>query len=474
MTDDAEPRRAAPDDRPVALTIAGSDSGGGAGVQADLETMAACGVFGTSAVTAVTAQHTRGVESTHVLPVREVAEQIEAVRSDFDVGAVKTGMLATAPVIGTVSRNLGDEDAPVVVDPVMVAASGDRLLDADAEAAYGDLIAGARLVTPNVDEAAVLTDVTIEGVDTAVEAGRRLVETGAAAALVTGGHVDGPTVRDVLVVDSDRVTPPDEDADRPADVRVYEHPRVDTAAGHGSGCALSSAVAARLARGDTLDDAVERATDLVARAVRYHYDVGEGPGAVHPLAGLRERAARDPTAEAVRMTVDAVVDRGVAPLVPEVGMNVVGATPYAERPGETAAVEGRITRTPSGVAARNGVRFGVSSHVARFLIAAREHDPSLRFAVNCRHDDAVAAALDDGALDGPVGRYDRTEQPAAVRESEGRTMAWGAERAFDSADGTPVAVRDPGAHGKEPMVKLLAADTAALRERATALLDAVA
>ncbi|PSP87964.1 bifunctional hydroxymethylpyrimidine kinase/phosphomethylpyrimidine kinase [Halobacteriales archaeon QS_4_69_34] len=464
------PRRPAPVERPVALTIAASDSGGGAGIQADLKAMAAAGAFGTSVLVATTAQHTRGVESVHVLPATEIDAQYAAVRSDFDVGAVKTGMLATAGVIETVAGYARELAGPLVVDPVMVAASGDRLLEPAGEAAYRELIAEATLVTPNADEAAVLTGVEIEDRASAREAGRRLVETGVDAALVKGGHVPGDAVRDVLVIGDRDAAEADAEAADAADggsgVEVFEHPRVETGATHGSGCALSSAIAARLADGDTLEAAVEAGLALVERAIRYPLDVGEN-GAVHHLAGLRDRAAREPTAEAVERVVATLVERDVRPLVPEVGLNVVGATPHAERAGETAAVEGRITRTLSGVQPTRGVRFGASSHVARFLLAAREFDPGLRFAVNCRFDADVEAAL-DGL--GTVAEYDRSGEPPADESGAG-TMEWGARRAFEACAGTPVAVIDRGAVGKEPMARLVAEDGEALIERTLALLD---
>lgn len=430
----------APDTRPVLLTIAGSDSGGGAGVQADVKTAEACGAFTTSAITAVTAQHTRGVESTHVLPLEEISAQIGAVRNDFAVDALKTGMLATEPVIELVADHAAELAAPIVVDPVMVATAGDRLLDSEAEEAYEKLLAHATLATPNVEEAEVLTGVTVEDRESAVQAGHVLRETGVDAVLVKGGHVASDPVRDVLVT-----------ADG---VETFAHPRVDTDATHGSGCALASAVAARLAHGEDLTEAVRTGTDLLARAIRYHHDVGEGPGAVHHLAALRERAARNRTAEAVESVVRRFVDADVSPAVPEVGMNVVGATPYAESPGETAAIEGRITRTLSGVAPNRGVRFGASSHVARFLLGVREFDPALRFAVNCRFDTDIETRLDD--LEGVAVEIDRREEPDP--DEEGSTMGWAAQRAFERADGTPAAVYDRGAVGKEPVVRVLASD----------------
>ncbi|SDR15798.1 hydroxymethylpyrimidine/phosphomethylpyrimidine kinase [Natronobacterium texcoconense] len=260
-------RTPTPESRPVGLTIAGSDSGGGAGIQADLSTMATHGVYGTSAITAVTAQHTRGVESSHVLPRSEIAAQIDAVVDDFDVGAAKTGMLATTDVVELVTDRAREFSFPLVVDPVMVATSGDRLLDENAERAYENLIAEATVVTPNADEAEVLTGTTVEDDASAREAGERLLEFGTDAALVKGGHVPGETVRDHLVT--------------PEGTTTFEHERVDTDATHGSGCTLAAAITARLARSEDLESAVEGATDFLARAIEHHYDVGQGPGAVN-------------------------------------------------------------------------------------------------------------------------------------------------------------------------------------------------
>ena len=449
-----EPRRPAPVEKPVALTVAGSDSGGGAGVQADLKTMAAFDAFGTSAVTSVTAQNTRGVESIHPVPVEEIEAQVDAVRSDFDVRAVKTGMLGVAPVVDAVATRAAAMDVPVVVDPVMVAASGDRLLEPTAEGAYERLVAEATVVTPNADEAGILAGGTVADETAMVEAGEALVDMGADAALVKGGHVgDDATVRDVLVTGEGAHT--------------FTHPRIDSRATHGSGCTLSSAIAARLAHGDDLYDAVETGVEFIGRAVRYPLDVGEGPGTVHHLAGLRERAARQPTQEAVEHVVERLVASDARPLVPEVGTNVVGATPLAETVGETVAVEGRITRTLSGVRPNRGTRSGASSHVARFLLAAREHDPDLRFAANLAFDEAVESAL--STLDAPVVEIDRSNEPAP--DEEGSTMGWAARRAFEAADATPAAVYDRGAVGKEAVTRLLAPDADALAERATAILD---
>ena len=444
-------RNPAPVAPPVVLTIAGSDSGGGAGIQADIKTIEAGGAFGTSAITSVTAQNTTGVASTHVLPTEEIEAQIEAVTTDFALGAIKTGMLATSDVVELVTETVRDSPVPAVVDPVMVATSGDRLLEPEAESAYEDLIAESALVTPNADEAEMLTGLEVTDSARAQQAAEQLIEMGADAALVKGGHVPGDDVVDVLATEET--------------IETVRHTRVDTEATHGSGCTLSSAIATRLAHGDDISTAVQTGIDLLARAVRYNLDVGEGPGAVHHMVSVRDQAERDPTAERVAEVVNQFVRRDVSRLVPEVGLNVVGATPYAEVPAECAAVEGRITRTLDGVAANRGVRFGASTNVARFLLAAREYDPELRFAVNCRYDDGVATALDE--LDWDVADYDPTEQP----EDTAGILEWAASEAFADSTETPVGVVGHAAPGWEPTVVLLAADTATLADRAVTLLD---
>jgi hydroxymethylpyrimidine/phosphomethylpyrimidine kinase len=432
-------RADAPVTPPVVLTVAGSDSGGGAGIQADLKAIEACGGFGTSAITSVTAQNTTGVQGQHLLPIEEIEAQIEAVTTDFDVAAVKTGMLATSEVIDLVVEHAADLPN-LVVDPVMVATSGDRLLAAEAEDAYETLIAEATVVTPNADEAAVLTGRDVDDPEAAERAGKDLVEMGADSALVKGGHVPGDAVVDTLVTE-DGVT-------------TFRHDRIDTEATHGSGCTLSSAIATQLARGDELSTAVGSGIDLLASAVRYNVDVGEGPGAVHHLVRTRNDAARRSTSEAVERAVSAFVDADVSALVPDQGMTVAGATPYAETPDAVAAVEGRIARTTDGVRPNRGVRFDASTTVARALLAAREHSPSLRFAVDCRLTDAVEDAL--SSLGGAIAEYDPDERPAEV--SDDATARWGINRAFGACDGTPVAVIGRAGVGTDGRVMLLAAD----------------
>ncbi|WP_336023010.1 bifunctional hydroxymethylpyrimidine kinase/phosphomethylpyrimidine kinase [Halobellus salinisoli] len=434
---------------PIALTVAGSDSGGGAGVQADLKTMEALGVFGTSAVTSVTAQNTRGVDAIGDVDADVVEAQIRAVTEDFDVGAAKTGMLSSASIVETVSDCLAECDFPLVVDPVMVAQSGDRLLAAEAEETLRDqLLPRATLVTPNLPEAEVLTGREITDEREMRAAAESIVDAGPAAALVTGGHLDDDELVDVLHTDDE--------------TRTYRKRPQDTENTHGSGCTLSSAVAAGLAAGDDLPRAVDRAEAIIDRAIRYGLDVGDGAGPVHHSVAIRNDAARHDAVEGVREVVRALREHDASALVPEVGLNVAVATPYATGADEVAAVEGRLHRTADGMTPTGDVRLGASSHVARLLLAVRSYDPSVAAAANVRLDDAVAAAVDE-RLD--AVEVDRTAEPDAdpTEGRDGGTMAWTVERAMTDREAVPDGIYDRGAVGKEAMCRLFADSAAELR-----------
>jgi hydroxymethylpyrimidine/phosphomethylpyrimidine kinase len=250
----------------TALTIAGSDSGGGAGIQADLKTFAAHGVFGTSAITAVTAQNTLGVVCWEAMPADLVIAQIEAVVGDIGVDAVKIGMLATAAIVEAVAATIQALELPqVVVDPVMIAKGGDRLLEADAVATMrSELLPTAHVVTPNVPEAEVLADMPIRSVDDMREAGRRILGIGPRVVLVKGGHLEGPESVDVACSEGGTF-----------EVR---RPRIVSLHTHGTGCTLSSAIAANLARGLTYRESIMGARDYLDGAIRHAPGLGSGHG----------------------------------------------------------------------------------------------------------------------------------------------------------------------------------------------------
>jgi hydroxymethylpyrimidine/phosphomethylpyrimidine kinase len=256
---------------PIALTIAGSDSGGGAGIQADLKTFHAFGVYGTSVVTAVTAQNTKGVSAIHAVPLETVRAQIDAVVSDLRPAALKTGMLATSELVSTVAEAIREYGlGHYVLDPVMVATSGDRLLEADAVSTIAaELLPLAELVTPNLEEAALLADMEVTSVDQMLEAGRRMLSLGPQAVLLKGGHLEGEIV-DVLLTRDDE--------------RRWTRRRIQTRHTHGTGCTLSAAIAAGLALGLGLPDAVDRGIRFIGRAIAEAPGLGEGRGPVSHFA----------------------------------------------------------------------------------------------------------------------------------------------------------------------------------------------
>ncbi|HOV86177.1 MAG TPA: bifunctional hydroxymethylpyrimidine kinase/phosphomethylpyrimidine kinase [Syntrophobacteraceae bacterium] len=253
---------------PKALTIAGSDSGGGAGIQADLKTFAALGVYGMSAVTALTAQNTRGVEGILEVDAEFVSRQVHAVITDIGVDAVKTGMLANAAIISRVAEDLKALKVKcLVVDPVMVAKSGDRLLRPEAvESLIHQLLPLATVVTPNLQEAECLASMPVRGPEDMKEAAKRILDFGPRTVVIKGGHLEG--------------TPLDLFFDG-LEVRRFTNPRYDTVHTHGTGCTYASAITAYLARGMGVADAVGRAKEYITGAIREGLPLGSGQGPVH-------------------------------------------------------------------------------------------------------------------------------------------------------------------------------------------------
>jgi hydroxymethylpyrimidine/phosphomethylpyrimidine kinase len=254
---------------PTALTIAGSDSGGGAGIQADLKTFSALGVYGASAITAITAQNTERVTDVFELPTALIAAQIDAVVTDIGADVVKTGMLSSVNIIEVVAAKIREHElGPLVVDPVMVAKSGDRLLREDAvEALKAQLLPLATVLTPNIPEAEVLLGHSIRTWDDRREAAKELLALGPGAVVVKGGHAEGDTVIDLLYDGNE--------------FRDFTASRVDTQNTHGTGCTFASAIAAALAKRENVRVATAMAKAYVTKALQMSYPVGHGRGPVH-------------------------------------------------------------------------------------------------------------------------------------------------------------------------------------------------
>jgi hydroxymethylpyrimidine/phosphomethylpyrimidine kinase len=266
----------------IALTIAGSDSGGGAGIQADLKTFSALGVYGASAITAITAQNTQAVTAVHDIPVDIVTAQLQAVLDDLEVNVIKIGMLSSPDIIAAVSHQINSVSIPVILDPVMVAKSGDALLQQNAiESLRLKLLPLATLLTPNLPEAATLLQCDVANNESAVQAqGEALIELGAHAVLMKGGHASGSECIDLLIT-------------RDAPVARFQTTRVHTRNTHGTGCTLSSAIAANLALGNTLLESVGLSHHYLKQAILAadQLQIGQGHGPVHHFHALWEQGA---------------------------------------------------------------------------------------------------------------------------------------------------------------------------------------
>ena len=266
--------------QPVVLTVAGSDSGAGAGIQADLKTFAALGVYGLSVITAITAQNTVGVRDVQEVDLRIISSQLDAVAEDFAIAALKTGMLSSSAIIETVAAGIRRHELRnLVVDPVMVAKSGDRLLREDAvEALRRKLLPLAQVVTPNLPEASALTGLPIRTLAERIEAGEAILEMGARAVVVKGGHANDDPVVDLLV--------------EPGHVQEFTAPRIQTNNDHGTGCTFSAAIAAGLAKGHSLRESVAAARQFLTAALREAPGLGNGHGPLNHFPAGAGHAVR--------------------------------------------------------------------------------------------------------------------------------------------------------------------------------------
>jgi hydroxymethylpyrimidine kinase/phosphomethylpyrimidine kinase len=425
---------------PVALTIAGSDSGGGAGVQADLKTFAALEVFGASAITSITAQNTQGVSDIYDLPAYIVGRQIDAVCSDLDVNAAKTGMLSNVEIIEKVAKKVAEHGiANLVVDPVMVAKSGDALLRPEAvRTLVKRLFPLAAMITPNRPEAEVVLGERLRSRADLAEAARALKRLGPKSVLVKGGHGKGRAV-DVFF-----------DGRRVIELAAE---RIDQPHTHGTGCILSAAAAAHLARGAPLAEAVHRAKDFVTEAIRHGLAIGGGVGPADPAASLHQSLHRAQAIESLEVALERLKAARIGPLVPEVQTNLGYALPEARDRDEVAAFPGRLHRVGETIRELERPAFGASRHVASVILSARLHDPSVRAAMNIRYEKALVAACRKAKL--AVGTFDRSEEPASVRRREGASLEWGTNEAIRRTGRVPDVIYDEGGQGKEPMIRVL-------------------
>jgi hydroxymethylpyrimidine/phosphomethylpyrimidine kinase len=432
------------------LTIAGSDSGGGAGIQADLKTITALGGFGMSVITALTAQNTLGVQGVYEIPVAFIEKQFDSVAADIGVDAAKTGMLSSSEIIRSVAKKIRQyRIRKLVVDPVMVAKGGSPLLREEARGTLvKELIPLATVATPNIPEAEVLAGMRIVTKDNMKKAAVKIYRLGAKNVVVKGGHLEGDAM-DLLF-----------------DGKTFHEitaKRIDTKHTHGTGCTFASAIATGLARGDGVPEAVKRAKDYVTEAIRFGLPLGGGQGPTNHFAPVFREGERYRCIEELKQAVARLKSGRTGNIVPEIQSNFGYALTGASSAAEVAAVPGRLIRVGENVETLHDPAFGASSHVAQVILAAMRVDGSCRSAMNIRFSDEVVDILK--ALKFEVASFDRADEPAEVKLREGSSLEWGTTDALTRHKGIPDAVFDRGDVGKEPIVRILGRNPAEVADK---------
>ena len=417
------------------LIIAGSDPGAGAGLQQDLKVATLLGTYGITVVTALTVQNSLGVKAVHPVAPEVVEAQLDAILSDFPVAAVKVGMLATAAIVRVVARRLQElKPKYLVVDPVIAASSGAALLDREGvEVLKEKIFPLTYLLTPNAPEVAQLAGMGVNSAGDLEEAARLLCEQGPKWVLATGGHLPGEPV-DVLTDGTNAYH--------------LQGPRLDAPHGHGTGCALAAALAAHLAQGLALPEAVHEARTLVAQALRWGLPLGGGAGPVNPYAPFARDLARQQVLESLKTAATRLQQEDICPLIPEIMSNLVFAAPYAEGPQDVAAFPGRLVKSPQGLLIPAAPEFGASRRVTGVILKVLETYPHLRAALNIRE---VAGLEGISAL-----------------------LSLKMVRGLKPGEVPPDLIYDRDDGGQEPMLFILGPDPQTVAEKALALKNALA
>jgi hydroxymethylpyrimidine kinase/phosphomethylpyrimidine kinase len=426
------------------LTIAGSDTGGGAGIQADLKTIAALGGHGMSVITALTAQNSLGVQSVYPISLSFIEAQMDAVLSDLGADAAKTGMLYNGDVVKLVAEKMKQYRVDkLVVDPLMSATDGTPLLDEGGrDALRRELLPLAFLVTPNLPEAAALADMEVRTIEEMKEAAKRIRGYGAEAVLVKGGHLEGDTV-DILF-----------SAEGYTEFRSERLPVTDV---HGTGCVLSAAIATALAQEASLRAAVQQGREVTIASIKGSFAIGKGEKFAHPHVICELERERTRVLEALEEAVAQLKDEAhIGGIIPEVSSNLGYALPLALDKKDVAAFPGRIIRSQDGIATINPPAFSTSQHIASIILTVMERHPSFRSAMNIRYSPAILKACKEAGL--RVLGFDRGEEPQEITKEEGRSLAWGVHKALADAREVPDVIYDEGGWGKEPMVRILGKD----------------
>ena len=421
--------------RKKVLSVGVSDSSGGTGVQGDIKTFSGMGVHGTTVITGITAQNTRGVQAVHPLPAIFIRQQMDSIFDDLSPSATKTGLLLTGKIVQQVARRLRGTEAPLVVDPVLTGTYGVELSGPDAvEALRRYLIPQADVVTPNLHEASALVGWDVRDLDGMIKAARQIHELGCKAVLVTGGHLSHPQAIDVLYdgklvkLRGDRI-------------------EVDLL---GTGAALSAVITSLLAKGQRTRDACKMAKEVVSQYMRQGYDIGEGKDVVDTFATLYSEAEKYRVLQDLRAGLRRLERLLTPALVPRMGSNMGYGLSHVNGADEVCALVGRLLMTGPHVRAVGTPDFGGHDPIASTVAVAHSYDHRFRCALRISYDANVVLAAK--ALNLQVGRFDYEDMPEGTEDPEG----WGVATAIEDLGGiVPDLVIDDGGHGHEAGIRLL-------------------
>lgn len=415
----------------TALTIAGSDSIGGAGIQADVKAMAVVGVHAATVVTAVTAQNTCGVNDILPIPGDFIQAQLDAVLRDADIKAIKTGMLYDAEVVGIVADTLEDHEAPLIVDPVMVAGTGNSLMQGDlVHALKRKLLPICELVTPNKAEAEALAGIKIRTKDDERYAAEVIGKEGSAV-LMKGGHYDSSTtVVDILYLS--------------ADFTKIEYPRLERA-GHGSGCVLSSYITAHMAKGLDVANAVFKSREMIQESIATQYIVGRGEKIVNPIV-TEDRSDAFQVLDSLDAAANRIMDIVPEELVPKKGMNIAMAMKGAAGPEQIAAIDKRLTVHNGMIRKGGAAKFGTAEGLSYILLAVMKRDPDTRCIMSLACTKDLLSVFEEVGLNVITADLVLDKLTESTEDALAKTKA------------LPDAIADKGSK-KNRIVRILARDT---------------
>jgi hydroxymethylpyrimidine kinase/phosphomethylpyrimidine kinase len=428
-------------EKKVALSIAGSDSSGGAGIQADLKSFSYLGVHGLTAITCVTAQNTQKVRSIYKVPAEAIEQQIESLFDDCPISAVKTGMLYDEEIVKVVAQKLRAYHMKPVVDPVMVATSGDALANHTfIDALQQELLPQALMITANIPEACALTNIEITKRKDIENACKKISQLGLEYVLLKGGHIQDDMVTDYLY-DGEQF-------------HTFTLPRIPQKKAHGSGCTLSALITGLIALGEPPITAVEKAKYIVWSMIQEGYFPGKGADVLNhsstiqipPRIGHHEQFL---VWLQLKTGVESLVSFLPVQYIPEVGMNFAYALPNAKTHNDICAIAGRITKHKEHPLLCGTLDFGASKHVASIILAAMSSDPTIRSALNIRFTQKTLQLCT--SIGFTQGSFDRKHEPPTASS----TMEWGTKHAIATLQQVPDIIYDTGSVGKEPMIRVL-------------------